>query len=246
MAAAVVVLIVCSALFFFLSTYNKSTVYTTAYGETKKVLLPDNSTIVLNANSRIEFSADWDQEKPREVRLDGEAFFSVVHTATHQKFIVHTCDNFSIEVLGTQFNVSRRKSKTRVVLNSGKIRLHLKDKATDSKEEAVTMQPGELVEFKKSPKQFIKKTVNPELYSSWTDNRLIFENTSLDELSTLLEERYGLQIVAGDTSLKDIRFNGDFPSNNLNILLKALAATYDLNITTRSKEIHFEPSMNKK
>ncbi|HZB14371.1 MAG TPA: FecR domain-containing protein, partial [Chryseolinea sp.] len=76
----------------------------TKYGERRTIVLPDESTVVLNGNSKLKYSKNWSAEQVREVWIDGEGFFAVQHTKSHQKFVVHTGEGLSVEVLGTKFN----------------------------------------------------------------------------------------------------------------------------------------------
>ena len=59
------------------------------------------------------------------------------------KFVVHT-GKVKVEVVGTRFNVRTRRSATKVVLSSGKVRLNIRRDAAHDPEE-VMMEPGELV-----------------------------------------------------------------------------------------------------
>ena len=99
--------------------------YHTVYGETNTFTLPDGSSVVLNANSTLTLYSDWNSEPSREIWLDGEAFFSVVHKTDNQLFKVKTKEGVTVEVLGTTFNVYNRTNETKVVLNSGQIRLNV-------------------------------------------------------------------------------------------------------------------------
>ena len=72
------------------------------YGAPEKTILPDGSTVWLNAGSRIRYASDFILSK-REVFLDGEAYFDVKQDQAHP-FIVHV-GNIAIRVLGTEFNV---------------------------------------------------------------------------------------------------------------------------------------------
>src|SRR6185295_2594805 len=138
------------------------------------VVLPDRSTVILNANSHISFYKNWDQRPIREIWLDGEAYFSVVHKENHQPFRVSTAGGVAVEVLGTTFNVYHRAVETKVVLNSGKISLSFPFEAEEKK---IVMNPGDLVEFKKD--KYSKRVVDPRLYASWTDKKIILDQTSL-------------------------------------------------------------------
>jgi transmembrane sensor len=102
---------------------------TTAAGERTDVTLPDGSTAELNGATTITYprgfsSLPWTDAPAREVRLDGEAFFSVVEG--DRPFRV-TTPNARVEVLGTAFNVRARpadgRPETRVAVASGRVRV---------------------------------------------------------------------------------------------------------------------------
>src|SRR5688500_19055618 len=76
-------------------------------GSKTRTILPDGSTVWLNAGSRIVY-ANFNGPV-REITLEGEAYFDVVSVTSatsHQKkpFIVHA-GTIDIKVLGTAFNV---------------------------------------------------------------------------------------------------------------------------------------------
>lgn len=206
----------------------------TSFGETRTVVLPDRSKVVLNANSKISYSAVWNGEEAREIWLDGEAYFSVVHTESDQKFIVHTSKDVSVEVLGTTFDVLRRGDRTRVVLNSGSIKLNL---YRDEKHQEVLMTPGELLEFKKEPSTYVKKKANADHISSWTENKLTFDGTPLSELVSVLQENYGLHVTLADSALQDQKLWGSVPSHDATLLLEAISSSFNFSIEKNGNEI---------
>ena len=53
--------------------------YCTVAGQQRTVHLPDSTVVVLNGNSRLTTTARWASNAPREVWLEGEAFFQVRH-----------------------------------------------------------------------------------------------------------------------------------------------------------------------
>lgn len=201
--------------------------YATQYGEIEEITLPDGSSVVLNANSELSFTADWEDDSSiREVWLKGEAFFSVLKKpeSKHPKFIVHA-NELNVEVLGTQFNVKNRRCNTSVVLNSGKVKLKETEKLNE-----VNMEPGELVEYSQKKNAFRKKVVNPELYSSWKDKKLIFDNTSIKKIAMIIEDNYGIKVQFTDESISDKRVSGSVPSENVEVLLDALSASFNIKI----------------
>ena len=237
--AAVLTGAVLSAVVAYYALHKKNTFveHATAYGQTMSVLLPDSSQVTLNGNSSIRYAQNWLPTDDREVWLTGEAFFSVKHTQAQQKFRVNTSDKFNVEVLGTEFNVYNRSAKTRVVLNSGKVTLNMQ--ASDQQNQ-ITMQPGELVEFKNNPSTYVKKGVNAEVYSSWINKKLILENTSFQEIALLLEDTYGLSVVVPDRSFYEERFSGIVPCGNADMLLKALSLSFNLNFQKTGNKVKFQ------
>jgi transmembrane sensor len=235
-AAALALLLVFSGLGYQWFRYNPEEMHQTAYGQTVMITLPDHSEVMLNGNSHIRYRKNWRNDAVREVWLEGEGFFKVVHTASHQKFIVHTADDLAVEVLGTTFTVAKRKSGTRVVLNEGKVRLNVTKVDTAA---IVDLQPGDLVQVRAGTVE--KRQVNAEAYSSWTAQVLTFQDTPLREVIALLEETYGLQIAVSDESLYHRRISGSTPvTKNLDLFFVGLEQTFDLNISRKGNHVLVE------
>ncbi|HEX6181360.1 MAG TPA: FecR family protein, partial [Chitinophagaceae bacterium] len=74
----------------------------TQNGSRTRTILPDGSTVWLNAGSKISYQPGL-PGTTREVTLEGEAYFDIVKR-TGRAFIVHTKE-IDISVLGTAFNV---------------------------------------------------------------------------------------------------------------------------------------------
>lgn len=212
---------------------SNTVIYKTTYGQTSRIILPDNSVAILNGNSSLKYVSGWAKEVPREVWLEGEAYFTVVHTQNHQKFIVNTLDEVAIEVLGTEFNVSNRKTGLTVVLKSGKVKLNIDD--SDNTE--VLMEPGDLVEFKENTGDYIQKEVDPKVYSSWTGEKLIFNNHTLKEIIEILHDTYGLEVEVSDPSLLSETFTGSVPNNNVDMLLIGLSRPFDLKVLREDNNV---------
>jgi transmembrane sensor len=233
--AAAIGLISVISLIYFWSGNEPWKEYRTAYGETKNILLPDGSSVVLNANSRLTLLSDWTDESSREIWLDGEAFFSVVHKANNQPFKVSTAEGVTVEVLGTTFNVYNRTNGTKVVLNSGQIRLNL---PTAKSPETILMKPGEMVEFKEQ--HFEKKEVDPQLYSAWTNSKIILDHTSLAEMVYMLHDSYGLDVRVSNSELLKETVSGSMPLGDAEILLQQMAKAFQLEIKKDGNTIMME------
>lgn len=201
--------------FFWWSMINREQLYTTAYGETMTVELPDGSLATLNANSTLKVPVSWRGDNARQVRLEGEAFFQVEKTGQKDNlakqqpltFIVHT-GGVAVEVLGTKFNVNTRREKVQVVLNSGKVKVKWKERE-------MMMKPGELVEVHQEENQVTQKIVKPALYSSWKDDQLLCDATLVSEVANTIEDRFGYEVVVLDKSLDTLKVSGTIPIDNI-------------------------------
>jgi len=234
-AAAAAMLIFLVGAMYFYADRKPWKEYRTSFGETRNFVLPDGSSVILNANSKLTLFSDWSKDPAREIWLDGEAFFSVTHKSNNQLFQVHTQEGVTVEVLGTTFNVYDRTNGTKVVLNSGQIRLNL---PTAAAPETIVMKPGEMVEYKSQ--HYNKKAVDPQLYSAWTDNRIILNHTSLSEMVNMLKDNYGLDVVVDNPSLLQQTVSGSMPLGNADILLNQLSKAFQLKITRNNKIISIE------
>jgi ferric-dicitrate binding protein FerR (iron transport regulator) len=210
--------------------------YQTAYGEVENIILPDGSHVTLNANSQLKYTEAWERNTPREVWLEGEAYFSVVHTANDHKFQVQTAD-LNVEVVGTEFNVNNRRGDTEVVLHIGKVKLDL---THNNETPEVVMEPGELVAYSAANQQITKKIVDPQQYMSWRKQELILNNTSLTQIARVLEDYYGFEVSMPD-DLKDINLSAtaQLSLKDTDVILTALAEIYGIKVEKNGNQIIF-------
>jgi ferric-dicitrate binding protein FerR (iron transport regulator) len=236
--AAVFIGLLVSTVSLFLLINQPHEKFTTTYGEIKHLTLPDGSNVVLNANSSIQYNDNWEIREDREVWLQGEAFFDISHKKDNQKFLVRT-DQLNVEVLGTQFNVNTRRNNTKVVLNSGKVKLNPKDQI----DEDIYMDPGELVEFSGQDKKITKKIVNPDEFSSWKKNQLIFKATPLSDIAQTLEDNYGWTVEFEEEIIKTYQFTGTVSTEsieNIKLLLFTISEAFDIEIKEEKNQIIFK------
>ena len=74
-------------------------------GTNSRISLPDGSQVWLNAGSKLEYPATFENASERRVRIEGEAFFEIKRD-TCCPFCVELGDGECIRVLGTSFNVN--------------------------------------------------------------------------------------------------------------------------------------------
>ncbi len=234
--AATLALIIASTATYFYYFVNSTETYTTAFGETKEVTLPDGSFVVLNANSTLSLDPSWPHDE-RRVELTGEAYFSVIHTENDQKFIVRS-NHIEVEVLGTEFNLNNRRGTTQVVLESGEVKINLP--AVDGVEKTVMMAPGDLVEVSEKDNKITKKVTNTRVYSSWKNGELIFNGVPLDQVFETIQDRYGYDVIVKGEEIENMLFEAEIQSTDLDLVLRVISRSFNLSITKNNNEIMVE------
>jgi ferric-dicitrate binding protein FerR (iron transport regulator) len=213
--------------------------YQTTYNETRSILLPDGSRAVLNANSSLRLPRYGFGSRTRRVRLDGEAEFSVVHTATHQPFVVSTARDLNVVVLGTEFTVFSRPRASQVVLKQGKVRLRYE---TETGARQLTLRPGDVMTLAPDGRVRLQTTRQPETYSAWKDRRVVFEKTSLSEIANLLEENYGLHVEIPDPEMARLTLSGAFTARRADELLRTVTDALGLGYRREGDTVYLTPS----
>ncbi|CAL1517842.1 FecR domain-containing protein [Chitinophaga sp. MM2321] len=207
----------------------------TKLGETKTFLLPDSSEVTLNADSKLLYAAQ--DQQLREVWLDGEAFFHVKHKSSQQKFIVHTYDNLSVEVLGTQFNVNSSGKEIVVVLQQGSILLNIGEMRND-KAAKMYLKPGELLRYNKLDGDYTKSSVNASRYTSWRTGRLVMEDYSLADAAAFMQQVFGKTLVVRDTQLLNYKVSGSMPLiYDADTMLVQLRRVFRMQFNQRGDEV---------
>lgn len=196
------------------------TVYSTAYGEYKKIELADGSVVTLGANSELELHEDWNSENDRKVWLKGEAYFKVKpNEVTSAKFVVIT-DDLNVEVLGTEFNVSNRLENTKVILDKGKIKLNFKD---DLNEE-LFLSPGEKITYTSKSRKVPVKLKAEKNETSWKSGVITFDDSPLVEVLTKMEDIYGVRLKLNekDNSLLNKKITIGIAINDKEVAIKTI------------------------
>lgn len=231
--AATLALVLLSTLSIWLVFHEPWVVYTTAFGEIRNIVLPDSSKVTLNANSTLSFRhASLLGSSERRIYLEGEAYFEVLkkHNPHPAKFIVVT-ENAEVEVLGTQFNVNSRRGKTRVVLNSGKVKFNVSD------HQKATLEPGDMVEYSDDQELTLQK-VDPEIHNSWVKQQLIFDDTSLQELAEILEDNYGLKVIINNEDLNNKRITGEISAKSATVILTAISKLFKIKVSRSGNTVY--------
>lgn len=156
-----------------------------------------------------------------------------MHKINNQPFRVKTGSDIAIEVLGTTFNVYHR-NQTKIVLSSGRIKLSL---PTIEAAEKVFMKPGELVEY--NEKRYIKRKVDPAVYSAWTEHNLVLNRTSLRDMIRMIKDNYGIDVEAKENLLNQT-ISGSMPVTNADNLLVQIAKAFQLKVVKQDNRVYMK------
>ncbi len=209
--------------------YNELTV---PYGRTFELVLSDDSHIYLNAGSHLRYPVQFLPGQPRDVFLDGEAFFEVAKDE-HRPFTVRT-QQMNTRVYGTKFNVTSYKNEgnTYTVLVEGSVGVY-PDEA--NKAQPVKIKPGQRAVFKQG--EIALEEVNIRKYTAWTSGELYFLNDPFELILKKLERQYNVSIDNTYPELNVERMTCSFKHGGslelvLNILKKLKAFDYTIDGNT--------------
>jgi len=203
---------------------NSITSFETSTAQTKSVTLPDHSEAILNSVSKLSFNEKKWAVK-RDLTLEGEAFFRV---RKGQAFTVSTASG-TVKVLGTQFNVKRRKNYFEVTCYQGLVRV-------DYKQAAIKLPPGKTFRVINGTIEEVEnfKAKKP----SWLEQESSFDKIPLDQVIAELERQYDIKIKTEGVDTSKL-FTGSFSHANKQIALQAVTIPLKLSYRVEGKTIIF-------
>lgn len=230
-AAAAIILLICAIGLFYFGRYSSpenriqksSIVKTEGVVKHRLIRLPDGSTVILYAGSKLNYPSSFDGFEKREVYLDGEAYFDIKHN-DEKAFIVHA-GKLETTVLGTAFNVKAwpEEADISITVARGKVRVDDNMKQTIG---IVTL--NEQLTYNKKEAEAVQHNVNTETFTAWKEGDLLFDDVTIAEASELLEERFNVEITCTDDLVKSKRFTTTFLKNeSLEQVLKSICAFND-------------------
>ena len=189
----------------------------TEVGQQARTVLPDGSTVLLNACSKLTYSlGEW--RKARGVQLEGEAIFDVKHK-NGKPFYVHT-RHYDIRVLGTNFNVSSyaEEAEDIVTLKNGKVEIDVEGIV-----ENAVLVPGEsFVYDNRSGTYKIEKRSLNQIYA-WEHKEIVFEGHTLENKKEDLSRHFGYRFQIAP-ELHQLSFKATLRDESLNEFLSLLCS----------------------
>lgn len=221
-------------------------------GSRSSVTLSDGTTVWLNAGSRLTYSRDFGV-KERKVNLEGEGYFNVTDNksspftvVTTQLEITALGTSFNVKsypeediiqttLVSGLLMVTRtmyKENEKGVILEPNQQITYYMDSEQmllthESDNSAETVQSDTVISSRAQksalPKIILSRGVDPEIFTSWKDNRLIFDNEPFESIAVKLERRFGARIIIKDEEIKEKRFKGRFDEITIEQALSALS-----------------------
>ncbi len=206
----------------------------TGQGQQMTLRLVDGTKIVLNSASQVRY--DFRRNGARDVYLEGEAYFEVVHSR-RRPFTVYV-RNETIKDVGTRFDVEAwsDEKNTRVAVVEGAVAIHPKSGIAHEilvvgNQECVVNNSGVVLP---------PISTDAARFVDWINGKVVFHDASMSEVIKQLRHRYGLYCTVADTSILSQRITAVFdkgdPSKRV---LRIIAVTMGLTCRVSGDSVIF-------
>ncbi|SEM38862.1 FecR family protein [Chitinophaga rupis] len=168
-------------------------------GQDYNIVLADGTKVQMNSATEMRFPFRFNGAT-RDIYINGEAYLEVARDAKHP-LIVHSAGS-AVQVLGTSFNINTYEAdQLTVSLVNGSVKVKNRGKET-------IIRPGEQAVVQQTAGNIQVLAFDREEVLSWREGIRIFDNATVQEISSVLPRWYGVQIQIDNPSLADRRFSG--------------------------------------
>jgi transmembrane sensor len=209
----------------------------TTKGQRVDFRLKDGTHVILSAASRLRVPADFGAQS-RNVYLEGEAYFDVVHDST-RRFVVHT-RTATTEDLGTRFGVRayHADTATRVVVAEGRVAVRLPS-AGGPETKAWLLGGNQAAEVATDGSVAVREHVDAGRLLAWTEGRLVFDDTPLRDAVPVLERWYGVNVQLVGPSIGQRRFTATFRDESAPEAVRLIARSLELRVERHGTSVVF-------
>ena len=198
-------------------------------GEHKRVILPDGTSVTLNAGSYLRYPREFITDV-RRIEMNGEAFFEVTRDE-EKPFLIHTKDA-DVKVLGTSFNVKAfdMDEQLTVSVQTGKVQV-------DLPEAMMRLLPDEQFVMDKTKGEFQKRNEDARLSTVWIKGGLYFNRTPIRTVVNELVRMYNRTIEFAPGAEYDDYIYGEHDNKSLEAVLKSIQYSTDIKYRIENDKI---------
>ena len=184
--------------------------------EPLQLLLPDNSEITLQQGAQVTYPAQF-AAGARKIEASGVLYCKIAHD--EQAPFTVDCKYFTVEVLGTEFEIETTAGNAHVIVESGKVRVC--NMATKT---MVDLIENERVDIKQYS---LRKVQNGDINAlSWKTGLLKFSNTPLSQVFSDLQRHYKCSITVADKAINTCKITGTYQNMELNEILEIIHSAF--------------------
>ncbi|GAA0564783.1 FecR domain-containing protein [Chitinophaga japonensis] len=192
----------------------------------RHITLPDSSTVVLHAGSRLEYPAAFSGAE-RVVTLSGEAYFDIREDPAH-RFVINT-GRVKTTVLGTAFNIKAYPGSNEITVSVTKGKV----KVEDGQQVLAVLTPDQQMVYNTLAATLAQKPVNALEQVNWAREDMVFESVPFEQITTAISKRYEVDIRFDNPALAQCPVRASFSGTEsleevLTVLCTVRNATYTL------------------
>ncbi len=207
--------------------------YATPRGRRAVFRLLDGTEITLNADSRLRVPVRFGARQ-RDVYLDGEAYFSVVHDAA-RSFVVHTARS-AIRDVGTRFGVHAYADGAgdRVAVAEGTVAVAVPAAPAAGE---TPLRAGQVATLSSAGAVHVLRGANVTAELAWTRGRLVFGSLPLGEAAQRLGRWYDLDVRVADSELAHRPVTGSYGDEPVTQVLTLITAAVGARYEWRGRSV---------
>ncbi|GAA3575073.1 FecR family protein [Snuella lapsa] len=215
---------------------NTLALVTTKKAEKRYILLEDSTKVTLNANSVLSYPKHF-IGNTREVTLKGEAFFEVTKNQD-KPFIVSLENGMKIKVLGTSFNIKSyaEDKDIKTTLVTGKVKVIKEQDST-----TIDLVPSQQATYIKEKDKIIVEKVDTKKFTSWKENKFIYNETPMAQVLRDLERAYNVTFIVESKDIYKYKYNGVFDNFSINQILEIFEISSPITYHIKNNRITLNP-----
>ena len=161
--------------------------------------------------------------------VEGEVFFDVKRDPSQP--VVIKAEDAVIKVLGTSFNVRTDLpgNAVEVFVKSGKVKFF----RNDEESRAVMLEPGYIGILMDN--NIIKRRNDDINYLAWKTGKMLFKETSLEDVVSTLNSAYNVEVKINDPEIKDLTLSASFNNESIQNILQVISKTFNIKVVKKGK-----------
>ncbi len=184
--------------------------YSADHGELRDLVLPDQTQVRLNADSRLRVRMGWFSRKVE--LLQGEATFDIARD--RRPFEVEV-NGLEIRDIGTVFDVARRLKSTRIGVVSGEVEIW--SQGADAQRLA-QLGEGRVVQVDARSHAVESLDVPLSMLLDWQQRKVSFLDERLDEVAAAFNRHNQVQVRVLDEGAASARLSGSLDAHRIGAL----------------------------